>query len=80
MLKIKEGFDLKELKRLGFAKDCFTTCCNNSDCYTYYFLSICPKCREILIMSGVDGVNGCDEINKLYDLITSGLVEKVEEE
>lgn len=78
MLKIKDNIDLKELENFGFKYDHY--CCDKegNDCLLYSFLSISPCNRTISISSGVDEVNGDDEIEKLFDLIQAGLVEKVE--
>jgi hypothetical protein len=80
MLKIKEGIDLKELEKYGFIKDSY---CPNKILpdydYCYNFLRVDIYNRKICISSGVDEVNGDEEIIKLYDLIKDGLVEKVKE-
>ena len=78
MLKIKDNVNLKELEKFGFE---YTSYCRNkedNDCLMYCFLSIDPCNRTIEISSGVDEINGDYEIEKLFDLINAGLVEKVE--
>ena len=80
MLKIKDDVDLKELEKYGFEKDnhCPSTSGNDYD-YCYEFLRISVDDKEIFISSGVDEVNGSEEVTKLYDLIKADLVEKVGE-
>lgn len=72
MLKIKDNVDLKELEKFGFKYND-----NYHIHYEYNFLIIEVNTRKIFIGSGVDEVNGDEEIIKLYDLIKADLVEKV---
>lgn len=79
-LRIKPNVDLKELEKFGFVKD--SHCPNKflPDCdYCYEFLRVDIYCKKIFMSSGVDEVNGDEEIIKLYDLIKADLVEKVDE-
>lgn len=79
MLKIKDNVDLKELEKFGFKiKSCFTDKYGKT-MYAYGFLVASRITRELSISSGVDEVNGDEEIAKLYDIIKADLVEKVEE-
>ena len=78
MLKIKDNVNLKELEKFGFEYTPYCRDKEGNDCLIYCFLSISPYDRTIAISSGVDEINGDDEIEKLFDLIQAGLVEKVE--
>ncbi len=78
MLKIKDSVDLIQLENFGFE---YTTYCydkEGNNCLIYCFLTISPCDRTIEIISGVDVINGEYELEKLFDLIQAGLVEKVE--
>ena len=77
MLKIKDNIELKELEKFEFIRDaCYLDEYGNT-MYSYEFLVISIKTRELFICSGYDNVFGDKEIIKLYDLIQAGLVEKV---
>lgn len=78
MLKIKDNVNLKELEKFGFKINNSVTDKNNVSCLTFKFLTISQTIRDIEISSGYDEVNGDEEIEKLFDLIQAGLVEKVE--
>lgn len=80
MLKIKDNVDLKELEKFGFEYTSYCRDKEGNDCLLYCFLSISPCDRTIEISSGYDEVNGYEEIEKLFDLIQAGLIEKVEGE
>ena len=75
MLKIKDNVDLKGLEKYGFIIDNHFV----DKTYSYEFLAIDVLTKKIFISSGVDEVNGDEEIIKLYDLIKADLVEKVKE-
>ena len=75
MLKIKDNVDLKGLEKYGFIIDNHFV----DKTYSYEFLAIDVLTKKIFISSGVDEVNGDEEIIKLYDLIKADLVEKVGE-
>ena len=79
-LRIKDNVDLKELEKYGFMKDSY---CPNKILpdydYCYDFLRIDIYNKKIFISSGVDEVNGDEEIIKLYDLIKADLVEKIDD-
>ena len=80
MLKIKDNVDLKELEKFGFQiskrdyaeiyKIKLKTSGNSS------YLTIMPISREIKINTESTFIQ---DLSILYDLIKSGLVEKVEE-
>ena len=85
MLRIKKGVDLKELEKFGFEykenkrlplnsvwnyKDYLEVKGNKEQIYIRTFNK-----REIIVFSDCGKA-----IDKLYDLITAGYVEKVEEE
>ena len=80
MLKIKDNVDLKELEKFGFKVSDNVTDLNKVSCLTYEFLTISQTTRDIEISSGYDEVNGDYEIEKLFDLIQAGLVEKFDGE
>jgi len=80
MLKIKDDVDLKELEKFGFKVSDNVADVNNVSCLTFKFLTISQTTRDIDICSGYDEVNGDEEIEKLFDLIQAGLVEKVDGE
>ena len=80
MLKIKDNIDLKELEKFGFKVSDNVFDLNKVKCLTYEFLTISQTTRDIEISSGYDEINGDEEIEKLFDLIQAGLVEKVEGE
>lgn len=71
MLRIKKEVDLKELEKFGFKK------IKN----TYYFQNAC-KATVLMIFENRKISNPEDDPGNeiLYDLITAGYVEKVEEE
>lgn len=77
MLKIKDNVDLKELEKFDFLyrDDCgqykFTE--RNVDGATYIYINIWN--RKIIYRQDKASDNMC--LNKLYDLIQAGLVEKV---
>ena len=86
MLKIKNNVDLKELEKFGFEKD--------NDClgepYYFYYSFTRPDCksemtytiyednRKIILYADIIA-NLNVGVNKLYDLIQAGLVEKIGE-
>lgn len=84
MLKIKDDIDLKELEKFGFME--YLSCDDGKKYYCIYDIFI----GEDKFIKQDDGLNYCrdkfehkfndDEIGLIYDLITAGLVEKVEEE
>lgn len=78
MLKIKDNVDLKELEKFGFKINNNVIDTNKISCLTFEFLTISQTTRDIDICSGYDEVNGYKEIEKLFDLIQAGLVEKIE--
>jgi len=80
MLKIKDNVDLKELEKFGFKYDSYFRDREGNDCLAYCFLTVSPCDRTIEISSGADTINSDYEIEKLFDLIQAGLVEKVKEE
>lgn len=77
MLKIKDEVDLKELEKFGFIRDACYLDEDGNVMYSYEFLVISIKTRELCVCSGCDEVFGDKEIAKLYDLIQAGLIEKV---
>ena len=78
MLKIKSNVTLKELEKFGFEYDSYCHDKEGNACLMYCFLTIAPCDKTIEISSGEDTINGYYEIEKLFDLIQAGLVEKVE--
>lgn len=84
MLKIKDNVNLKELEKFGFKKE------KEEEVYTYYdYLGIDADCKINMYVSGEtreiateidEYVNSYEMHDEMYDLITAGLVEKVEEE
>lgn len=78
MLKIKDDVDLKELEKFGFKINNTVIDTNKINCLTFEFLTISQTTRYIDICSGYDEINGYEEIEKLFDLIQAGLIEKVE--
>ena len=74
MLKIKDNVDLKELKNLMFLE---------TEQYYYYPVVDCSvelrvwKSDRTLYISVNDYEDYVEDIDKLYDLIQAGLVEKV---
>ena len=79
MLRIKPEIDLKELEKFGFKYNCFyreytkkVYLKNDDDDKNFYVIKEIPRTIEL---SRLD--NGLDDT--LYDLITAGLVEKIEE-
>ena len=79
MLKIKDNVDLKELEKFEFEYESYFRDKEGNNCLAYCFLTISPCDRTIEIISGEDTINSDYEIEKLFDLIQAGLVEKVEE-
>lgn len=73
MLKIKDTVDLKELEKLGFEESC--------DCYlkhtanAYWFV----RKRDRIIGFSTNYGEWTRILLVLFDLISAGLVEKVEE-
>ena len=80
MLKIKDNVDLKELEKFEFEYDSYFRDKEGNDCLAYCYLIISPCDRTIVINSGGDVINGYYGIEKLFDLIQAGLVEKVSRE
>lgn len=81
MLRIKKDVDLKELEKFGFKFD--------EECGKYIFniykdkrggisLTVRSWDKKIYVWSNTDCVVDEELIVKLYDLITAGMVEKVE--
>jgi hypothetical protein len=81
MLKIKDNVDLKELEKFGFEKDSYSPnyFYTNEYDYCYEFLRVDIYTREIFISSGVDEVNGGEELIKFYQLIKNDLIEMIED-
>lgn len=83
MLKIKDDIDLKELKKFGFEyvfSEPFDFCykkvyLRNEDDDKNFYKIVDNKYREIQL-TRLDGKLD----DTLYDLITAGLVEKIEED
>lgn len=83
MLKIKDDVDLKELKKFGFEyvfSEPFDFCykkvyLRNEDDDKNFYKIVDNKYREIQL-TRLDGQLD----DTLYDLITAGLVEKIEED
>ena len=78
MLKIRDGVDLKELEKYGFEYEDLFYKDTHYAYYNYEFLTVNLYSKEIFIASGVDEVNGSEEVTKLYDLIKADLVEKID--
>lgn len=78
VLVLNDNVTEKQLKELGFVKDsCIQYPDNNGnyhDGFTYEFLSIDPISRSISMASGVDWVNGDEELLKFYELVKLGYV------
>lgn len=78
MLKIKDDIDLKELEKFGFKffeeTGQYRFCERNIDGETYIYINIWN--RKILYRQ--EKVYDILCLEKLYDLIQAGLVEKVE--
>lgn len=73
MLKIKKGIDLKVLNNFGFIKGVY--CCPHDD---DIYIAVCHSDREIYYVDDDDCLYGTRLIlDKLFDLIQAGLVEKV---
>ena len=76
MLRIKDGVDLKELEKFGFEFNNFGYYYKKIELpYGNQKLMIDCDDREILIVGA-----GEDLLDDVYDLITSGYIEKVVEE
>ena len=80
MLKIKENVDLKELKKFGFKKDDYLS----NDLETIYSvtqeyqkLCLCWKEKILYLYEPFNSNTFLLKADILYDLINSGLVEKV---
>lgn len=78
MLKIKDEVELKELEKFGFEQ-------YKSNSAEYFeikletsinrtFLKVMPISRKLIIDTDATFISG---LNKIYDLIQAGLVEKV---
>lgn len=80
IIKIKDNVNLKELEKFEFVRDVHFIDSDGNTMYSYEFLTINIKTRELCICTGVDELCGNKEIIKLYDLIQAGLVEKVVED
>lgn len=91
MLKIKDDVDLKELLKYGFYysfgsyfisidnKEQNKRLFNEPECHDFVFLSCYTDTRKLtLSFQDMEDWWGVD-LGILYDLITAGLVEKVEE-
>lgn len=80
MLKIKDDVDLEELEKFGFSTNRYNPLsyvkkvylCNEDDDKNFYHID--KKSRKIEL-TRLDG----ELDDTLYDLITAGLVEKIEE-
>ena len=84
MLKIKDNVDLKELEKFGFERDDDSW----GDPYYFYYsftrpdtksemtYTIYEKNRKIILYADIIA-NLNVGVNKLYDLIEAGLIEKV---
>ena len=74
MLKIKDNIELKELEKFGFLK---------AEQYYYYPVVDCVmelrvwKTDRVLYISVNDYEDFTEDIDKIFDLIEAGLVEKV---
>lgn len=87
MLKIKDKVDLKELEKFGFKYDeeynLYETYILKEERYNCHFIiTITISLDNRLIYVDFDTeylLNGLISVDILYDLIESGLVEKVEE-
>ncbi|MBQ3413975.1 MAG: hypothetical protein IJH39_01210 [Clostridia bacterium] len=82
MLKIKDGVDLKELEKFGFTKEPMIYVKliekgNEGFLKFQKYIYIDEKSKTISIQEGMFNVD--KELETIYDLITAGLVEKVEE-
>lgn len=82
MLRIKKDIDLKELEKKGFKK------AKSTGGYIYYYPIIWDYGLYVEIVVEVDrtitldvnyGDYYIEDLNILYDIITAGYVEKVEE-
>lgn len=71
MLKIKDELDLKELEKFGFEKQ-------ENGQYQKIYTTIC-KNRNIQGKGGTPAHSKTHLAEEIYDLITAGLVEKIEE-
>lgn len=82
MLRIKEEIDLKELEKFGFEK--VNLCFGECDYYEKTGLDYCSKFwisvrSKVIHFSNAEYDVDFDLLDVLYDLITAGYVEKVEE-
>ena len=82
MLKIKNGIDLKELEKFGFDDEMTSIYYYHSECkWAVYSLEVHKDTRELelYVCTGDEDcsvpVSECME--KIFDLIQAGLVEKV---
>lgn len=88
MLKIKDNVDLKELENFGFVGESFQNGFKFRNCYVFRndlqqnIISINLDWTELYrtIELGIPFTHTDEGIEKLFDLIQAGLVEKVEEE
>lgn len=84
MLRIKPEVDLKELEKFGFKyiehDKIYTKTVDNYN-YEYNKIYIMPNDRILIFGHYQDeyGATDTKSLDTLYDLITAGLVEKVEE-
>jgi hypothetical protein len=81
MLKIKDNVDLKELEKFGFEyKEWY---CDYKKFwikhYRFQYISVKLETKEITLLNKEIWQKNYDEsLEKIYDLIQAGLVEKVE--
>ena len=83
MLRIKPEVNLKELEKFGFDEDLVNAIgkyVDNNDC-EYNIIYVMKNDKTIRLGHYQDEYGATDTLNldTLYDLITAGLVEKIEE-
>lgn len=76
MLKIKDNVDLKELEKYGFVNEYNVRYNYKENNYTGLHINI--EKRNIGFYNAVDIIVEKKILDKLYDLIKDGLVEKVD--
>lgn len=78
MLKIKDNVDLKELEKYGFIKERYNVLyLFEENSFTRIRIEI--ETRRIGFYNSADIIVEKEILDKLYDLIKDGLVEKIDE-
>lgn len=85
MLKIKDNIDLKELEKFGFVGQSFQNGFNIRNCYVFrndlqqniIFVNLDWTNKDRTIELGIPFAHTDEGVEKLFDLIKAGFVEKV---